>query len=70
MLILRRKKGESIDIAEKITVTVVRVSGNKVQIGIDAPKEVEVHREEITKLIKAKKQAGYIRKLKQPPTPQ
>jgi carbon storage regulator len=47
MLILTRKTGESLKIGNDITVTVLQVKGNQVRIGIEAPKDVQVHREEI-----------------------
>ena len=47
MLILTRRAGESLMIGENISITVLGVKGNQVRIGIDAPKEVAVHREEI-----------------------
>lgn len=47
MLVLTRKKDESIVIAENIRITVVEVVGNKVKIGIQAPRDVRVDREEI-----------------------
>ncbi len=47
MLILTRKVGESLMVGEEITVTVLGVKRNQVRIGIDAPKDVAVHREEI-----------------------
>jgi carbon storage regulator len=53
MLILTRKEGESINIGNNITITVLGVSGKQVRIGTSAPKDVQVHREEITQRIQA-----------------
>lgn len=47
MLILTRRVGESVMIGQEITVTVLEVKGNQVRLGIAAPKEVPVHREEV-----------------------
>lgn len=47
MLILTRNIGSSIKIGDNITVTVLKVNGNQIRIGIDAPKDVAVHRDEV-----------------------
>lgn len=47
MLILTRRVGESVVIGTEVTVTVLRVKGNQVRLGVDAPKSVSVQREEI-----------------------
>ena len=47
MLILTRRLGETLCIGDEVTITVLGVNGNQVRIGINAPKDVEVHREEI-----------------------
>ncbi len=53
MLILTRKAGETIVINDNIRVTVLQVNGGQVKLGIEAPAEVAVHREEIHERIKA-----------------
>ena len=47
MLILTRRVGESLMIGDKVIVTVLSIRGNQVRIGVNAPKEIAVHREEI-----------------------
>jgi len=51
MLVLSRKKDESIVIADHIVITVIEVRGDKVRLGITAPKDVPVHREEVYEAI-------------------
>lgn len=58
MLVLSRKKNESIVINDDITVVVVEIQGNKVRLGIEAPKECPVHRQEVFDAIHAQNQGG------------
>lgn len=59
MLILTRRVGETVMIGNEVTVTVLGVKGNQVRIGINAPKHVAVHREEIYERIKREQQAEH-----------
>jgi carbon storage regulator len=56
MLILTRRVGEAVMIGEEVTVTVLGVKGNQVRIGVNAPKSISVHREEIFERIKNEQQ--------------
>ena len=53
MLILTRRVGETLNIGDDVEVTVLGIKGNQVRIGVNAPKKVAVHREEIYQRIKA-----------------
>ena len=58
MLVLSRKYNESIKIGDDIVITVVEIRGDKVRLGIDAPKNVSVHREEVYNAIFGKKESN------------
>ncbi|MGF1526030.1 MAG: carbon storage regulator CsrA [Candidatus Competibacterales bacterium] len=58
MLILTRRVGETLMIGDEVTVTVLGVKGNQVRIGVNAPKDVPVHREEIYERIKREQEGG------------
>jgi len=58
MLILSRKMGESIHVGDTVTVTVLGVSRGQVKIGIEAPRDLSVHREEIYQRIQDEKPRG------------
>ena len=55
MLVLSRKRNEWIDIGEGVSITVVDIRGDKVRIGIEAPREMAVHRREVTELLADKR---------------
>lgn len=57
MLVLSRKKNESIIINDHITVTIVEIRGDKVRLGIEAPKDVSVHRREVYEAIQSQARA-------------
>jgi carbon storage regulator len=56
MLILTRRIGETLVVGDEVTVTVLGVKGNQVRLGVNAPKDVAVHREEIYERIQKEKQ--------------
>lgn len=58
MLILTRRIGENLIIGDDVTISVLGVKGNQVRIGIDAPKDVQVHREEIYNRIKLEQEGA------------
>jgi carbon storage regulator len=55
MLVLSRKKEETIIINDNIKITIVDIRGDKIRVGIDAPRDVAIHREEVAQAIDAKK---------------
>ena len=63
MLILTRRVGETLMIGDDITVTVLSVKGNQIRIGVNAPRELPVHREEVYERIRSAEQP-------RPPRPQ
>lgn len=58
MLVLSRKKNESIQIGDDITLVIVEIRGDKVRVGIEAPKETPVHRMEVAQRIAEQEQAS------------
>ena len=58
MLVLTRRVNETLMIGDDVTLTVLGVKGNQVRIGVNAPREVAVHREEIYDRIKTEEQQG------------
>jgi len=58
MLILTRRVGETLIIGDNVSVTVLGVRGNQVRLGVDAPKDVAVHREEIYQKIQDEKDSS------------
>lgn len=61
MLVLSRKKDESIFIGDEIVLTVIDIRGDKVRIGVDAPQNVPVHRREIYEAIKREERAAALK---------
>jgi carbon storage regulator len=58
MLILSRKPNEKIMIGDDISVTVIEIRGDQVRVGVDAPKQVKVYRQEVFDLVRAENQAA------------
>jgi carbon storage regulator len=58
MLILTRRVGETLMVGDEVTVTVLGVKGNQVRLGVNAPKHIAVHREEIYQRIQQEKEHG------------
>lgn len=69
MLVLSRKKNESIVIDDNITIVVVEIRGDKVRLGIEAPKEVPVHRREVFDAIRRNEKAAKAADSSQTDTP-
>lgn len=59
MLILTRRIGEALMVGDDVSITVLGIQGNQVRMGINAPRSIEVHREEIYQKIQAEKQRDY-----------
>lgn len=61
MLVLTRRRGQAVVIGDDIKITIVEINGDQVRIGIEAPKSVVVHRQEVYDEIKAANQAAAVR---------
>jgi carbon storage regulator len=59
MLVMTRRIGERIVIGSNVTLTILSVQGNQVRVGIDAPRNIPVHRQEIYRRIELERSAGY-----------
>ncbi|KFZ28237.1 carbon storage regulator [Pseudidiomarina atlantica] len=58
MLILSRRVGETLMIGDDVKITILKVSGNQIRIGVEAPKDVSVHREEVYQRVLQEKQSA------------
>jgi carbon storage regulator len=67
MLILTRRVGESVMIGDNVSVTILGVKGNQVRIGVTAPADVSVHRQEIYERIKKEQESGSVPETAEPP---
>lgn len=67
MLVLTRRLGESITIGDNVRLIIVEVDGNQVKLGIEAPREIEIYREELYERIKGEK-FDPLKKVKKPNT--
>lgn len=67
MLILTRRIGEKLVVGGNVTVTILGVKGNQISVGIEAPPEIKIHREEIFEKIQAEKKAPLILKARTSP---
>jgi|TARA_B110000483_G_C18081521_1_gene498283 carbon storage regulator len=64
MLVLTRKLGESIRIGDNVKITIIEADGNNIKIGIDAPRSVKVHREEVfERILEENKKAAQVSKI-------
>jgi carbon storage regulator len=63
MLILTRRIGETVMIGDNVTVTVMDVHGNQVRVGVNAPKDIEAHREEVYERVQAERASARIAKV-------
>ncbi len=64
MLVLTRRLGESITIGDNVKIIVVEIDGNQVKLGIEAPREIEIYREELYERIKGKSFPSTSKKIK------